>query len=179
MNIDLMLDIETVSTDNNAGVLSIAAVPFMWPEPLEYFYQKVDFNTLERKGFHLSKETLDWWGKQDKAARDEAFSGTEDIVDVLYELQEYIKNLPAPVNVWGNGSDFDNVILINAFDRCGIALPWSYKNNRCFRTLKNIFPHRDPVFTGQKHNALADAQHQAAHATLVLTDINDWLEPPQ
>ena len=42
--------------------------------------------------------------------------------------------------VWGNGATFDNVILSNAFAACNIERPWSYKSDRCYRTLKSFAP---------------------------------------
>ena len=175
--LDVMVDLETISTDNDAGIISIGAVPFNHAFPFPQFYEKIEFVTLEQKGFHLSKSTLDWWSKQSEEARSEAFSGTVPIEEVLSAFASYIKELEVPVNIWGNGSDFDNIILWNAYDRCGIPAPWSFRNNRCFRTLKNVFSFIPaPIFIGEKHNALADAGFQAHHATIIFTALEKMRE---
>ena len=33
--------------------------------------------------------------------------------------------------LWGNGSDFDNAILANAYRAIGQQQPWKFWNNRC------------------------------------------------
>lgn len=170
MNLNLMLDLETVSTENDAGIISIALVPFAFPETIPHFYQKPTVVGQESMGFHLSSSTMDWWQKQATAAKNEAFSGTQHITEILASLESYFAELPLPtkqVFIWGNGSDFDNVILRNAFDRCGIPVPWEFRNNRCYRTLSAMFPvvERRPFpGAGVKHTALYDAQIQALHA---------------
>lgn len=167
MNIDVMVDLETLSTQHNAGILSIGATTFNHEGMKRTFYEKVAVGCLERDGFHVSRSTLDWWNKQDPDTRAEAFSGKKELIDVLVELGGYLLALETPINLWGNGSDFDNVILTNAYDRFGISLPWSYKNNRCYRTLKSLYPQILPpamIRGGMKHNALDDAKYQAAHA---------------
>lgn len=80
------------------------------------------------------------------------------------------------VCLWGNGAGFDNVLLRQGFELLNIEPPWRHYNDRCFRTLKNLVMTRDggerpdqtitagkcaPPFEGTKHNALADAIHQA------------------
>jgi hypothetical protein len=70
----------------------------------------------------------------------------------------------------GNGVDFDNVILANAYSACMLKQPWSHKSNRCYRTIynetKDIIAR--PTFSGVAHDALDDAKNQANHL------INIW-----
>ena len=42
--------------------------------------------------------------------------------------------------VWGNGATFDNVVLSNVFAQFRLDRPWSYKHDRCFRTIKHLLP---------------------------------------
>ena len=44
------------------------------------------------------------------------------------------------VIVWGNGADFDNTILSSSYSETGLEQPWSFRNNRCYRTIKNLSP---------------------------------------
>jgi len=162
--VHVMVDIETTGTDNDAGILTLAAVPFWWGEPLPSFYEKCAMKDLEEYKFVFDRATMDWWLQQDVAVRAEAFSGTQSIVAMLTLFTNYIHSLPAEPLIWGNGADFDNVIITSAYDRLGMRLPWSFRNNRCFRTLKNAFPGIVYPYAGGRHNALVDADNQARHA---------------
>ena len=173
---NVMVDIETVSTAYNAGILTIGAVPFGCKSILEPFYEKCSIASILNYSsiFDVDSKTLEWWDKQTHSTREEAFSGTQSIGVMLDNFYRYIKTLPGEVMVWGNSSDFDNVILANAFAEVGSDIPWKYSNNRCFRTLKNLFPETVvpvPPFEGYAHNALADAKHQAKHAMSILNYI--------
>lgn len=174
MKLNVMLDLETTATDYNAGVLSIGAVPFGCGEMLQPFYEKCSLLSLENNGFSISRKTMDWWEKQDSKVRAEAFSGTQPIGDMLEHFGSYLRLLPGEVVIWGNGADFDNAILSNAYDVSEMVLPWRYHNNRCFRTLKNTFGPETvaiPPFVGDKHNALMDAMFQAKHAERIFAYI--------
>ena len=65
--------------------------------------------------------------------------------------------------MWGNGAEFDNVILSQAYKNVEKEVPWQYYNNRCYRTVKNLFPHIEMERVGAHHNALDDAKSQAEH----------------
>lgn len=171
--LNLMLDIETVATCNNAGIISIAFVPFYHSYPeLPCYYERILSSSLEERGFIFNRETLEWWDKQNPNVRSEAFGGTKDISSVLQDICQYFRDLPDCTRlVWGKGSDFDNSIVADAFDICGIPLPWNFRNNRCFRTLEELFGEHctfKPTNTANKHNALADAEYQAKRATEIL-----------
>ena len=173
---NVMVDIETVSTMYNAGILTIGAVPFGCDCILEPFYEKCSYASILRNDdkFDVSGYTIAWWDRQTYSVREEAFSGTQSIWEMLDNFYRYIETLPGEVIVWGNGSDFDNVILTNAFHVFDSDIPWKYSNNRCFRTLKNLFPETVvpvPAFEGYAHNALAGAKHQAKHAMSILNYI--------
>lgn len=71
--------------------------------------------------------------------------------------------MPKGVRVWGNGSDFDNVILRNAYAAIGSTYPWRYNDNMCYRTIKNLAPDVKMARQGVHHNALDDARSQALH----------------
>ena len=165
--IQLMIDIETTSTEYNAGILSIAAVPFLWDEPLAFFYERASMVSNESNGFHISSQTMAWWELQSSEARLEAFGGTKTIMQVLSEFDDYVRELPGKVIVWGNGASFDVPIVTEGFDKFGIETPWTYSSSRCYRTLKNLFPDVPALKPVVAHNALDDAKSQAAHATRI------------
>ncbi|WP_409277834.1 3'-5' exonuclease [Providencia rustigianii] len=83
------------------------------------------------------------------------------------------KNLTDDVQVWGNGVDFDNVILRNAYNSVGLEPFWNHWNNRCVRTIvelgrnAGIDPKTTLPFVGEPHNALDDAIHQAKYVSII------------
>jgi hypothetical protein len=105
-----------------------------------------------------------WWMKQGELARKEIYEAHDELVEVLIDFAKW---LPDGSKVWGNGSDFDNVILAAAYAKVGIDCPWQFWNNRCFRTLKSICPIKHE-FKGTAHNALDDAHNQAEHLILIM-----------
>jgi len=53
-------------------------------------------------------------------------------------------------------------------------LPWKYYNSQCFRTMKVQHASTpEPAFQGTRHNALADAQHQARWLQSIWADLKD------
>ena len=160
----LMIDIETLGTKPGAVILSVAAVPFCMPYAIEPFYRKISVTSAIDAGLVTSHATLAWWSMQDQAVYAEATSGTEDLKVVLEDFAAYIHAMPSAPKIWGNGSDFDNPILTAAYTICDINLPWSFRDNRCYRTLKNVFDAIPYILPVTAHNALEDAKAQAAHA---------------
>ena len=76
--------------------------------------------------------------------------------------------------VWGNGATFDNVIIRSAFKAVGLPVPWSFRNDKCYRTVANLLPkERQPALerSGTAHNALDDAITQAVHLQKVYKEI--------
>jgi len=164
---NLMVDLETLGTRPGCAILSIAAVPFASPYDIEPFYLKIKAESCTENGFHVDDATVAWWGKQNKAAYDEAFSGVIDIKSALYAFREYCRVLPTSPVIWGNGANFDNAILAEAYKIIGEKQPWKYVDDRCYRTLKALYPMVTYIQPKIKHNALQDAMAQADHATRI------------
>ncbi|MHB0978446.1 MAG: 3'-5' exoribonuclease domain-containing protein [Minisyncoccota bacterium] len=55
-----------------------------------------------------------------------------------------------------------------AYHALDMKQPWKFWNNRCYRTLKNMFPEVPFVRIGIAHDALDDAKSQAEHAVAIL-----------
>jgi len=116
-------------------------------------------------------ELLYGWDKQSAETRDEAFGGTRQPLDVAAELRAFMQNACGDRCIpWGNGSVFDITILEGWFDRVNPLTdanyediyPWKYWNIADLRTLVRLarINIKHIPFTGDKHNALADALHQ-------------------
>lgn len=181
--IDVMIDLETLGTQPGCVILSIGAA-LVDPEVIEHntdfdlsscFYSAISTASCYDVGLGANQATIDWWNKQNEAAREEAFSGSARLSDVLSDFSTYISRLRAfgSVRVWGNAASFDLKILEAAYSVAGMPVPWSYKEEMCYRTLKNLFPQIKA--TAQSglvtHHALNDAMYQALHAFAILTHI--------
>jgi len=174
MKTNIMIDIETLSVNSNALILSIGACEFSKTIGIgDTFYKTINMESSLRHGFKIDGKTIEWWLKQTNEAKKDLFdSNSFTIKQVLIYFSDWLNcyNDVKNINIWGNGSDFDNAILKNAYERMDISIPWDYRNNRCFRTLKSLFPNIEKPKTNNHHNALGDAMWQAKYA------INVWEE---
>ena len=78
------------------------------------------------------------------------------------------------VRLWGNGASFDNAILSTAYELCELETvqPWRFYNDRCYRTVKSLYPEVAMVRTGTYHNALDDAESQALHLLAMKVELS-------
>lgn len=161
---DMQIDIETLSTENNAKVISLAGVAYNRDsgEVVDECYLR--FNAALMPG-HVSESTLEFWQAQDPAVFQEALSGTEDPITSLTRFAEGVFTHRG-IKPWGNGSCFDVVIVENLLKNFGIPVPWKFWDIRDLRTLLDVagLAPRDFQFDGDKHNALHDARHQTKMA---------------
>lgn len=157
----IMVDLETADNVPTAAIVSIGAVIFTGPRAGDTFYTAVDLQTSITAGLTLSGETMAWWCKQSPEARS-VFDDPARVplAQALGTLSAWV---PGGAKVWGNGASFDNAILSNAYRRLGLALPWAFWDDRCYRTVAVHLPKR--IQQGTHHNALDDAISQADHLT--------------
>ena len=175
---NVMVDLETFGRRPGCSLISIGAVAFdigkniTGPE----FYGVVNRRSCVEVGLHEDEETLEWWSKQDPTVSNiikESEVGGHGIITMLKMFRDFLASLHSTsdksVKVWGNGSDFDNAILISAYAAIGEKQPWEFWNNRCYRTVKSLHPEIkiSRVF-GQHHNALFDAKNQTNHLLRIL-----------
>lgn len=172
---DVMIDIETLGTTAGCVILSIGAVAFDAPSQVlgARHYGVVSIASSLSLGATVDQGTVDWWSKRTPQAQRVLFEALSpaapSLIDALDRLSDYLlgQGSPSDLRIWGNGSDFDNVLLVAAYAQAGRKQPWRFYNHRCFRTLKNLFPGFEPVREGEHHNALDDALHQARHALAI------------
>lgn len=171
---DIMIDIETLGTTAGSVILSIGAVAFDPSGVLgARHYDVVSIASSLSLGATVDQGTVDWWSKRTPAAQRVLFDALSPsaptLIDALDRLSDYLlsQSPSSDLLIWGNGSDFDNVLLVAAYAQAGRKPPWRFYNHRCFRTLKNLFPGHEPVREGEHHNALDDAVHQARHALAI------------
>lgn len=172
--LDVMIDLETLSTRADAAIVSIGAVWFN-PQTQQVgqpIHLVVDMADSIRTGGHVDGNTVAWWLALSDAARQSITTGKRlDMAGALVALGRFLCNVApdSAVRVWGNGADFDMTILASAYARLNLPLPWRYYNARCFRTLRKLHPDvQAPQFASAEHNAADDALHQALHALAIL-----------
>lgn len=172
----IMLDIETMGVKTNAAVMSIGACYFD-PNTSEIgnkFHNQVNISS---NGV-IDASTVIWWMKQNDKAREKFFDNEKaDSIDVV--LARLLTWVEPKSQVWGNGIAFDNVIVRTAFENFGGKTPWQHWNDRDVRTIVEIGrqlgfdPKKDMPFEGVKHDALADAIHQAKYVSAIWQKIKN------
>lgn len=168
---EVMLDLETLSTSGNASILIIAGIKFdrnQDKKPLlaikdmpksDIFYMKIDSNSCAKIGLDIDPETVDWWGKQSKKIRDEAFGGKRvPLKEALMAFSKWFGNCKY---IWSNGACFDVPILENVYRKCKVKTPWKFYNVRDTRTIWDLagIKSRD-LPQNDLHHALADCHRQ-------------------
>lgn len=162
---NIMLDLETMGNGSNAAIIAIGAVRFD-TEVTDKFYETVALDSAVASGLEIDPDTVMWWMKQSDEARSQFDRQSEHLRTALMLFTQWIGDNAI---VWGNGSDFDNVILANAYKKCGLTVPWRFWNNRCYRTIKNLNHDIKMARTGTYHNAVDDAESQANHLLRILS----------
>ncbi|EEX0734727.1 exonuclease, partial [Escherichia coli] len=170
----LMIDLETMGKNPDAPINALAGKFFdpatgeMGPE----FSKTID---LETAGGVIDRDTIKWWLKQSREAQSAILTDEIPLDDALLQLREFIDKNSGEffVQVWGNGANFDNVILRRSYERQGIPCPWRYTNDRDVRTMVAMglvmdFDARSVItFEGERHNALHDARYQAKYVSAI------------
>ena len=166
---DVMIDIETLATSNNALILTIGAIkwdrkkPLKKKDDLDKFYRRININSCKKIGLEINQETLNWWENQDEVVRYEALENNENRVDIKTALLEFIEWYGNCKFVWGNGDDFDCVIMTNAFEKCGLSPPWKFWETRYVRTLYDLGGVKNYMLKKldcKAHNAIDDCYKQ-------------------
>ncbi|HFP5249914.1 3'-5' exoribonuclease [Escherichia coli] len=170
----LMIDLKTMGKNPDAPINALAGKFFdpatgeMGPE----FSKTID---LETAGGVIDRDTIKWWLKQSREAQSAILTDEIPLDDALLQLREFIDENSGEffVQVWGNGANFDNVILRRSYERQEIPCPWHYTNDRDVRTIVALglvmdFDARSVItFEGERHNALHDARYQAKYVSAI------------
>jgi len=163
---NIMLDLETMGNSSNAAIIAIGAVSFNSSEITESFYEVVDLKSSVDAGLTMDADTVLWWMDREDDARSQFKIGGLSLAVVL-EL--FVGFVGPDAVMWGNGASFDNVILANAYQALSVPQPWAYWNDRCYRTMKTLYPSVKMNRTGTYHCAVDDAKSQAEHLIRILS----------
>ena len=166
-----MIDLETMGLRPTSAIVSIGITHFDKDRILDSFYTPVSLQSCLAAGMTTDPSTEKWWSEQSLEARSAWQVDTAPkLLDALTDMTKWMlsygthkENCP-----WGNGSDFDLVLLQNAFAAIDADPPWQFWNHYCFRTLKNMFDVAKMTRRGTHHNALDDATFQTQYLHRIL-----------
>ncbi|HBY6917750.1 TPA: exonuclease [Klebsiella pneumoniae] len=178
--VHIMVDLETMGKKHNAPIVAIGAVVF---DPAtgsigESFYKVVCLESSVNWGAVIDPSTVIWWLKQSSEARSAIVNDDAiPLQDALLQFREFVSDNVAggskKAQVWSNGASFDNSILRSSYDCIAEDYPWEYWNDRDVRTMLELGqaisfdPKTTIPFEGSRHNALADAIHQAHYVSAI------------
>lgn len=158
---DVMIDLETISTKNNAVILTLGAIKFdVFSENIfDGLYIKPNIEEQSELGRHIDDETIKWWSGQNNDVKEEAFGddGRLSVDEFLNQLTKFCWNQH---RIWAKGPMFDIEILEGLYQTKQKHIPWNFRQIRDVRTICDLMPELD-VKIDDAHNALSDALNQA------------------
>lgn len=189
--IHVVLDLETMSIKQDAAIIEIGMVIFNHdsvasaiPNILEQWSGAIRLESAMKHGGITDGGTVTWWLDPDRSeARDNwslsiKISLPSALNEVAIILGKYSTTQPLPL-IWGNGVNFDNAILKSAYERLEVKVPWGFRQDADFRTLKLLYKDvvPEPAFVGTPHIALDDARHEAVWLSSILRYIYAGVRP--
>lgn len=157
---EVMIDLETLSSRPDAAIVSIGAYRFdpnAEPELVldsnRAFHVAISFQDALRYG-HVDGDTLRWWFQQSDEARQSVLgssqgvwpastgrAGSQNLGERVYRLSEalewldvFLGGLTIEARYWSHAT-FDMPILEHAYTMLGKRRPWNYTRCRDLRTL--------------------------------------------
>jgi len=178
---NVMIDLETLGTQTNSAILSIAAVSFdiKTGEVKHVFNIPITLQSCLDLGMKVDEGAFMFWLKQSKEARSSIYDakGKVHLIEALAQLTNFIKKIEEEegksVMVWGNGAIFDIGILNFAYNLNKLASPWRYTNEMCLRTIAALYPdtRRNEPFLGVPHDPIDDCLHQIKYLVKIMNKI--------
>lgn len=167
MSLNVMIDIETLGVTSKATITQIGAVAF---DMSGVIHHKLNVHVrASGQGRTIDPDTIMWWMLQKEEVRRGMVIGQNTSVplrEALIMLRDWFPNPDAPT--WSHGSDFDLVLLADAYRQVNVTQPWDRRMVRDTRTLfalasKMKLDELAPMQPGDgpAHDALADATRQA------------------
>lgn len=190
-----MLDLETLGTSAGSVVWAIGAVAATklgdgrWEiGENSAFYALISVEDVGNHGLQIDPSTLAWWMKQSPEARAElqkALEGGDGVLSLPEALDQFLFwlcertvdsrtfGMIGELRLWGNGADFDPVLLGACYDATKTPRPWGPKSARCYRTLKELYPEITlERGVGVHHRADHDALAQMRHLVALLEHVD-------
>ena len=158
-----MIDLETLSTNPDAVILTIGGVKFdarTQMNPYNEMYFRVDVDSQTKIGRNVMQETMNWWATQPKEVSEEALGDGNrvSLEDAIKQLNKFAVGVDI---FWCQGPLFDYAILQDSYRQLNTPVPWNYWQIRDSRTLFSLVPKDHNEKRTGLHNALQDCIFQA------------------
>ena len=185
---DVMIDIESASTEPNALILSIGLVKFnmftgcssnlsceILIDVSEFFeftqdenhtQTTISYKTGTSSPYHIARDTITWWNTQSNQTRQHTFCNGQrvNISDALHQINTFCSTDETTKieRFWAQGINFDPVVLEFAFKQNSIKPCWSYYQWRDSRTVSSLVPRYiwPKRNSLEAHDALSDCHYQ-------------------
>lgn len=178
-----MVDLETWGTSPYSTIIMIGACVF---DPYAVESGSVIQDRFEiaieptDTGLRVNAGTLMWWMDSERDAARAAWLDMSRVSlrEALDGFSDWLRSLdadPDELRIWGNGAGFDNVLLRQAYEVASREAPWSFRHDRCFRTLRSLITMEEGHYLGTQHTALADAENQAIRANQIVRKLGTRL----
>jgi len=176
---DISIDIETLGKRPGAPIVAIGLAAFSRAtgEVYPVMYHTIDLQSSIDYSTGVDPSTLEWWLQQAPEAVAQTFndkSNRWNLIESIAQLNDVFQYLGNP-KPWGNGATFDIGLLEAVIDLTGMNIPWHHRDVRDVRTVVDLGrdllgfnPKFEMPFEGTKHNALADAEHQAKYTVAII-----------
>jgi hypothetical protein len=162
----VMVDLETLSLEPHAAIVSIGAVAFTLKDGIiDQFSINVDPFDGKNLGLHIDPETIGWWKKQPKEISDLWKVDPQPVKDALTAFCLWFGGRQQPI--WGNSPSFDCVVLKESMKVTNTPCPWNFRNECDYRTLTKLIPIEFEK-GDNAHSSVDDAIYQTNHLLKIL-----------
>lgn len=159
---DLMIDLETLSTQPDAVVLQVGWVFFDRYAGERIMFERgwyLDVDEQVNMGRHIDMATVHWWMDQPNYQAQRT-AERQSLSDAMAEMNEIWNSAATShTQVWAKGVSFDIGIW-----RTLLPEFWSFRNIQCLRTAKLLAADMGVTVHNENsnpHDAVADARSQA------------------
>lgn len=172
---DMMMDLETLSTNTNAVILQVGWCFFDRNNSERTMFSRSWYPSTEEQqlmGFQIDISTLEWWMQQNaEEYRVQQHAERQSVDQVAYEMRNIWDSAAnEATQVWAKGTHFDLPIYRKLFPEL-----WHFRFIHDLRTLKlaGKMRHIDvEVNNDRPHDAVADAEAQAKEVQAICSMIS-------
>lgn len=141
---DIVIDIETAATKPHKGKILQVSLCLMNRNTNTKI---VLDNVVRHYGTESDENTLQWWQDTNpeyyKHLTADSPRSTKDMRNVLQGITNLYLALAetqpdTKVTIWGNSPRFDMTFLESAFDAESMSIPWDFRDEGCFRTVRRL-----------------------------------------
>lgn len=166
---NICVDVETLSTDFNAVIVSISAVKFsLTSDETETFVVNINPREGKELGLHISNDTIGWWRKQKPEAVKAWMNSPIGLSEALDMFDEFCGK--GDLTWFANGSYFDFPILDSSYKAVGKKPIFKHWKSFDLRTVYwlTAFDTKSAERVGTYHVGIDDCLTQILHFKMCL-----------